>query len=195
MYLRSQIADSIQWIGSSDNFSTNISVWLHIANVKKGYWSSNRINLIGQMLKHSNQCTSLDYKEETLSYLALQGWYDIDSAKVFNLLSATDKQQCTCRAHLFLVQTIEDEPCMGPAPQQVYHLRETDDREVCRSNKLTSLGDTSEDFGIPNFRQLFHTQIEEDRGHDVSGLVLYYDQNVLISSLFNKILNGLLYYH
>jgi hypothetical protein len=34
------------------------------------------------MLKHNEQCTGLEYMEETLSYLALQAWYDIDSAKV-----------------------------------------------------------------------------------------------------------------
>jgi len=42
------------------------------------------------MLKHNEQCTVLDYMEETLSYLALRGWYDIDSAKVSNQLSAAD---------------------------------------------------------------------------------------------------------
>jgi len=43
------------------------------------------------MLKHNDQCTGLDYMEETWPYLAIQGWYDIDYAKVFNLLSAADK--------------------------------------------------------------------------------------------------------
>jgi len=44
------------------------------------------------MLKHNDRCPSLDYMEETVFHLALQGWYDIDSAKVFNLLSATNKR-------------------------------------------------------------------------------------------------------
>jgi len=65
---------------------------------------------------------------------------------------------------------------------------------VCRSIKLTSLRDALEDFGIPNFGQLFLTQIEDDWGHEVSGLVLGYDQNVLIHSVFIKLQNGLLYY-
>jgi hypothetical protein len=43
------------------------------------------------MIKHIVQCTGLDYVEETLSYLGLQGWYDIDSAEVFNQLSAAEK--------------------------------------------------------------------------------------------------------
>ena len=71
-------------MGSSDNFTTDISEQLHIANVKEAYRSSNKVNYIRKMLKHN------DYMEETLSYLALEGWYNVDSAKVFNLLSATD---------------------------------------------------------------------------------------------------------
>ena len=37
-------------------------------------------------------------------------------------------------------------------------------------------------------------QIEEDWGHKVSGLMLRYDQNVLIDSIFSKLQTGLLYY-
>jgi len=77
---------------------------------------------------------------------------------------------------------------------QVHHLRETHVRGVCRSIKLTSLRDASEDFGIPNFGQLLRSQIEEDWGHEVSGLMLGYDQNVLLDSIFIKLQNGLSYY-
>jgi hypothetical protein len=66
---------------------------------------------------------------------------------------------------------------------------------VCRSIKLTILRDASVAVEIPNFGQTFCTQIEEDRVHEVSGLVLGYDQNVLIDSVFIKLQNGLLYYH
>ena len=64
-----------------------------------------------------------------------------------------------------------------------------------RSIKLTSLRDASEDYQIPTFGQLFLMQIEEDWGPEVSGLVLRYDQHVLINSIFLKHQNGLLYYH
>ena len=74
-------------------------------------------------------------------------------------------------------------------------MRETHVRAVCRSIKLTSLRDASEDFRIPNFGQLFHAQIEEDWGHKVSGLVFGYHQNVLLYTIFIKLQNGLLYYH
>ena len=78
-------------MGSGDSVTTNISERLHIAIVNVVYRSSNIVNYIGPMLKHNDPCTGLDYMEEPLSYLALQGSYDIDSAKCFNLLSATDK--------------------------------------------------------------------------------------------------------
>jgi hypothetical protein len=146
------------------------------------------------MLKHNDRSTGLDYMEETLSYLALQGWYDIDSAKVFNLLSAADTRRNTRRAHLLRLQHCQDEPFFRPVSPQVHHLRETHVRGVCRSIKLTSLRDASEDFGIPNFGQLFRAQIEEDWGPEVSGLVLGYDQNVLLDSIFIKLQNGLSYY-
>jgi hypothetical protein len=65
---------------------------------------------------------------------------------------------------------------------------------VCRSSKSTSLRDASEDFRIPNFGQQFLAQIDEDWANEVSGLMLGYDQNVLIDSIFIKLQNGLLYY-
>jgi len=162
-------------MGSGDNFTTDISERLHIANVKEAYRSSNKVNYIRQMFMHNDRCTGLDYMEETLSYLALQGWYDIDSAKVFNLLSATNQRRSTCRAHLLRLQTIQNELIIRTVSQQVYHLNEMHVRGVCRSIKLTSLRDASADFGIPNFGRLFRAQIEEDWGHEVSGLVLGYD--------------------
>jgi hypothetical protein len=66
---------------------------------------------------------------------------------------------------------------------------------VCRSIKLTSLRDVSEDFGIPHFGQRFRAQIDEDWGHEVTGLVLRYDHNVLVDIILIKLQNGLLYYH
>jgi len=78
-------------MGSGDNFPTNISERLHIANVKEAYWSSNKVNYIRQMLKDNDQCTGLAYMEETLSYLALEGWYNIDSAIVLNILPTTNQ--------------------------------------------------------------------------------------------------------
>jgi len=194
MHLLSNILVSIRRMSSSENITTDISELLHIANVKDAYQSSNKVNYIRQILKHNDRCSGLDSMEETLSYLALHGWYDIYSAKVFNLLSATDNRRSTHRAHLLRIQTIQDAPIIHPVSQHVYHLREKHVRGVCRSIKLTSLRDTSEDFGIPNFGQLFHEPIEEDWGHKARGLVLRYDPNLLLDSICIILPNGLWYY-
>jgi len=93
MHLWSHISEWIRQMGSGDNITTDISEWLHISNVKEAYWSSNEVNYIQQMLKHNDRCTGLDFMEETVSYLALQGWYDTNSVKVFNLLAAADIRQ------------------------------------------------------------------------------------------------------
>jgi hypothetical protein len=87
------------------------------------------------MLKHNVRCTDLDCMEEILSSLSLKGCYDIDSAIVFNLLSATNKQPSTRRAYLSRLQTIQDEPIIHSVSHQVYHLRETHIRGVRRSIK------------------------------------------------------------
>jgi hypothetical protein len=179
-------------MGTGDNFTPDISELLHIANLKEACRSSNQANYIRQMIKHNDWCTGLNYMEKTVSYLALEGWYNIDSAIVFNLLTATNKWQSTRRAHLLRLQTIQEEPGIHPVLQQGYHLRETHVCGVCRSIKLTLLRDASEDFGIPNIGQLFRTRIEEDWGHEVSGIVLGYDQNLLLDSILIKLQNGLL---
>jgi len=145
------------------------------------------------MLKHNDRCTSLDYMEKTLSYLTLQGWYDVDSAKNLNRPPATDTERSTLRTHLLTLQTIPDLPIISPVWQQVYHLRQTHVHGVCRSIKYTSLQDASEDFRIPNFQQLFLAQIKENWGHEVSELVLGYNYNVLINTIFIILQNGLLY--
>jgi hypothetical protein len=114
LHLVSHISESIRQVSSSNNFITNIFEWLHIGNVKEAYGSTNTANYIRQMFKHNDLFTGLDYMEETLSYLALQGWYDIDSANVFNLLSAADKWRSIYRAHLLRLQQCLDEPFFRP---------------------------------------------------------------------------------
>jgi len=149
-------------MGSRNNFTTHISEWLHIGNVKEAYQSTNKVNDIGKMLKHNDRCTGLDYMEVTLSDLALQGWYDIDSVKDFNLLSAANDRRNMRRAHYLRLHHCQTEPFFRPVSQQVHHLTEPHVRGMCKSIKLTSLRDASVDFGIPNFGQVFCTQIEDD---------------------------------
>jgi len=136
---------------SGNKFTTAISEWLHIGNVQEAYRSTNKVNHIQQMLKHNDQCTGLDYMEETPSYLALLGWYNTDSAKVFNLLSAAEKWRNTHTAQHLCLHHGQEEPLFCPLSQQVHHVRETHVHGVHRSIKLTSLRDASVDFGIPNF--------------------------------------------
>jgi len=87
-------------MGSGDNYTTDISEQWHIVNMNDAYRSSNKVSYIPQRLKHKDWCTGLDYTEQTLSYLALDGRYNSDSAKVLNLLSTADKRQNTRWAHL-----------------------------------------------------------------------------------------------
>jgi len=158
MHLVSHFSESIWLMGSGDNSTPDISERLHIWNVRKVCWSTTTVNYIRQMLKHN------DYIEETLSHLAVQGWYDSASAKVFKLLSATNTQRNTRRAHILHLQHHHQEQFFRPVSQQVHHLTQTHVHRVCRSIKLTSLRDASVDFGIPNFGNLFHAQSEEDWG-------------------------------
>ena len=141
MNLVSHQSESIRRMGSGDTCTTDISERPHIAKVKEAYRSSNKVNSIQQLLTHNDRCSTLDYMQQTLSYLALQGWYDIDSAEVFNQLSSTDKRRSTCSAHPLGLQIIQDAPIIRPVSQQVYHLRETHVHGVCRSIELTSLRD------------------------------------------------------
>jgi len=194
MHHLSHISKSNLQMGFGDNFSTNIFERLHISNVKEAYRSTTKDNYIWQMLKYNDLCTGLDYMEETLSHLALQGCYDFELVNLFNLLSAMDKLQNTCKAHVFRVQHCQEESFFCPISQQVHHLRETHVCSMCKSIKLTSLCDAIEDVRIPNLGQLFGAQIEENWGHKICGLVLGYNQNVLIDSIFINLHNGLLYY-
>jgi len=194
MYHVRHISLSIWQMSSGDHFTTDISELLDSGNMKETYQSTIKVNCIWQMLKHNGRSTSLANLEEILSYLALHGWYDIDYSNVFNLATTTDKWQSTHRAHLTHLVSIQDEPSIRPVLHQVSPLWETHVCSVCRSDVLTSLRDASEDFGTPYIEQLFHSQKEEGSGHKVSGVVLGYDQNILIDSIFGKLQNGLLYY-
>jgi hypothetical protein len=100
------------------------------------------------------------------------------------LLSATNRWHSTCRVHQLHIQTIHNEPVICPTFQHVYHLREAHVCGVCRSIKLTSVRNTSEDFGIPNCRQRFGVHIEEDWGPKISWLMLGYYHNIFMASIY-----------
>ena len=104
------------------------------------------------MFKHNDRSTGFDNMEETISYHALQGWYNNAAAKVFNLLFASDEWRNTCRVYLSCLQQSQDERLFRPVSPRVHRVRHTDVCGVCRSIKLTSLRDASEDLRIPNIR-------------------------------------------
>jgi len=62
-------------MGSGHTFTADMFEWLHIANVNESYRSSTKAYYIRKMLKYNDRCTGLDYMDEILLYLALQGWY------------------------------------------------------------------------------------------------------------------------
>jgi len=68
MHHVSNISESIRRMGSGVNFTTDISEWLHLANVKEAYRSSNKVHYIRLMLKHNDRCSVLDYMEDTVMF-------------------------------------------------------------------------------------------------------------------------------
>jgi len=167
MHLVGHISHTVQPMNSGYNLTKDISEQQHICDITETYQLSNKVNYIRLMLKHNDLYTSLHYMEEVLSHFALQGWYDINSAILINLLSATDKQQTSCRSQLLCLQHCQDKPFFCHAPQQVYYLRETLVCSDCRSIKLTSLRDALVDFWIRHYRERFCTQIKEDWSSDL----------------------------
>jgi len=94
------MSDSVRRIDSFNSFNTNISTRLPISDVKVVYSSTHNVDYIWQMLKYNDCCICLDNVEETLLYVAIQDWFDIDSVNVFNLLSAANKWQNSLRPHV-----------------------------------------------------------------------------------------------
>ena len=74
-------------MGSPDNFSTDISEHLHIKNIKHAYRKCNRVEYVKQMLFYNDRVLGLQYMAEALRILALNGYYDQQTARVLNLQS------------------------------------------------------------------------------------------------------------
>ena len=91
MHLPSHLAQAIRQMGSPDNFTTDISELLHVDMVKTAYRKSNRVAYEEQILFHNDRLTSMVYMIQTLEYLALNGYFDKDSARVLGLQSKEGK--------------------------------------------------------------------------------------------------------
>ena len=89
------ISKAIEDMGSADNFTTDISELLHKNMIKSGYNASNKKEFEKQILWYCDRITGLSYMEQNLRHLALEGYYDRDSAFVLGLLSESDRKQYT----------------------------------------------------------------------------------------------------
>ena len=111
-------------MGTTDNFTTDISELLHISNVKAAYRATNWVNFMHQVLAHNDRHTALDYMHLALRSLALKGWYDGDSAAILDLISTAEKRRLTTRqAWQNRVLAKEPEPVFVPdlpPPSQPY---------------------------------------------------------------------------
>lgn len=87
MHLPTHIADCVRYMGSPDNFSTDISELLHIENIKEAYRASNRVDYEKQMLFWNEWILNLAYMDQTLKFLALQGYYVPDQASPLSAYS------------------------------------------------------------------------------------------------------------
>jgi len=184
MYQVTNILESIRWMGSGDSFPPDIAELFHDANVRGEYSSIDKVAYNRKILKHNHQCTCPDHLEETLSYSALLVWYNIDSTRVLVPLFATNQRRSTCCTNSIHFQTMPENPCFHLISQQLYRLTETHVCWVCNRHILSPLRDVSEDIGISNFGQQFRADIDEYWGHQLCGLMLRYNQQVLIHNIF-----------
>lgn len=78
------------------NVMLDSSEWQHIGNLREVEESINKIDYIQLILNHNIEHAGFLYIVVTLSYLALQGCNNVDSANVFNVLFTTYKMQNIC---------------------------------------------------------------------------------------------------
>jgi len=194
MHLLSHISESIWHMHTGDNFTNNNSEYLKMGNSKEACLSANIVICMLDIHKHIAWCTGLHYMEEMQSFLDLQRWYNINTAKVFIVLSTADQSLYTLRAHVLHLLHCQDQQFFHSISHHVHYLKETHVNGVHRTMILNSISDTSNDFGISFIVLLFSVQIEEDRVHKVIGLVLGYVQNALKDNICINLQNWLLYY-
>jgi hypothetical protein len=184
MHLLSHIAESISYMGSPDNFSTDVSELLHIEMVKEAYRASNRVNFQEQMLWYNDRNTSLGYMIQSLEYLALRGNFDPDTACVLGMTDRADRLKGTRMARRRQVAAIASSHSSAPRnaasaprylPFAIPKARVGANRVLlpttvagrARAIKPLSLTEAEERFEINDLARLFR-----DRAADVWGLDL-----------------------
>jgi len=74
-------------MASGVDSTTAIFDQLHMSNMTVVNWTWQIVIFIAQIVKYKDWFSGFGYVKKILSYLALQGWSDIDFANVFHLLS------------------------------------------------------------------------------------------------------------
>ena len=172
MHLLSHYKSFIIRMGAPDNFSTDISELLHIANVKEVYRSTNRVsNFMFQVLRHNDRHTSLDYMHLNLRWLALNGWYTGDSARVLGLLTVEESKLLTRRARKKRAELQQPEPAVKPSLRPPCAFSYS---AICAPSQMFKplpIGDASSVFRIPTLAVLLRMYLNAQWGRDAVHLI------------------------
>ena len=84
IHLLSHISDHVRQHESSDNWTTDVSEALHM-NFKDAYRASNRVNYNKQIVQYMDAELGMSRMRATLTYLANQGYYQPESARILDL--------------------------------------------------------------------------------------------------------------
>jgi len=149
MYLVSNISRSIWQLDSSDNFTTNMTKWLSICNVKEKHNTGIKVNYLWYMLRYFNWYLSLNYTEKALTYLAMQYWCEINGCKCFNLLFDTNTLKYDISAHyLFPFQHCLQKSNFHSVILQVNYIKQIHTNDVYWSMNWISLSNVFVDVDI-----------------------------------------------
>lgn len=176
-------------MGCTVTSTIDTSEWHYISNIREGYQCQNNINHIGQNFRHNDKCSSVNYIPEILSYHALHGWYNVDPRSFVILLSATNKHQSIHIAALFCRKPCQCKPIVNRTSYSVHHLRDFTICLIYSNIKVVSLWNESYNSQMATWSSYFDSSWTY-LGNDVSGLILWYDQNEVIGSIFIHPQNG-----
>ena len=97
MHLLSHLTDHIRQHGSCDSWTTDVSEGLHIS-LKDAYRASNRVNFMEQILSYLDADLGMSMMRLNLTYLARNGFYVDETARILDLLPPPMKRLNTRRA-------------------------------------------------------------------------------------------------
>lgn len=133
---------------SSDNFTTNMTKWLSIWNVKEKHNTCLKVNYFWYMLRYFNWYLSLNYTEKALPYHAMQYWCEINGCKCLNLLFDTNTLRHTSIHYLFSFQHCLQKSNFHSVILQVNYMKEIYTNDVYWSMNWISLSNVFVDVDI-----------------------------------------------